>query len=148
MLKITIDPGASGAVACMDNAGILSVEKCHETISERADFIREMVASYGSANIQCIIESVHAMPGNGATSMFSFGENFGAWRGILSALGVSYIEITPQKWQKIVGNLPKDKHDRKVALKEYAQQRYPNIKVTLVNADALAMLSIFDKLWN
>jgi len=35
-----------------------------------------------------------------------------------------------------------------VALKEYAQQRYPNIKVTLVNADALAMLSIFDKLWN
>jgi len=146
MIKMTIDPGAKGALCFLDGDRIGST-KCPETITERASLIVDLVSLHGSANIRCIIECVHAMPGNGATGMFHFGENYGAWRGILSALGVSYIEVPPQKWQKLIGNLPSEKHDRKVALKEFSQQRYPNIKVTLDNADALAMLTVFDKLW-
>lgn len=146
MYRIAIDPGKSGALAWIDNKGIYHSSDCPDTISEMADLAIK-VFTESNGHVEAIIESVHAMPGQGVTSMFSFGENFGAWQGIISSLGVPTIEVTPQRWQKIIGNLPKEKNERKKALKDYAQKRVPYIKATLKNADAIAMLTIFGQLW-
>lgn len=47
-----------------------------------------------------VVEHVNAMPGQGVTSCFSFGENFGWLQGVLDTLGVSYELVRPQKWKK------------------------------------------------
>ena len=48
----------------------------------------------------CCLEHVSAMPGQGVTSMFTFGQNFGWIQGILQAFGISYELVRPQKWKK------------------------------------------------
>lgn len=48
----------------------------------------------------CVLERVHAMPGNGVTSMFNFGMAYGMVRGILGALSIPYVLVTPQMWKK------------------------------------------------
>lgn len=49
---------------------------------------------------RCCLERVGAMPGQGVTSMFKFGENFGFIQGLLTAYGIPYELVTPQKWKK------------------------------------------------
>jgi crossover junction endodeoxyribonuclease RuvC len=49
-----------------------------------------------------VIEQVHAMPGQGVTSMFSMGEGYGLWKGIVSACGLAWGTVTPQAWKKVV----------------------------------------------
>ncbi len=65
--------------------------------------------------------------------------NAGEWRGLLTALGISFKEVTPQIWQKHFGVFPKEKRARKNALKQKAQQLYPNLDITLKTADALLL---------
>ena len=84
------------------------------------------------------------MPHDGSAAAFAFGENVGEIRGVLAALGIPYRYVTPQQWQKKVGALPKDKKERKNALKSFAQERYPHLKVTLKTSDALALLAVED----
>ena len=53
------------------------------------------------------VESVHAMPGQGVSSMFSFGRGFGVILGVLAALDIPYTLVSPQAWQKaVLGGLP------------------------------------------
>ena len=141
LLKITIDPGKSGAIAFSYNDKVT----CYYYPENTHDLVRIFKENITSNNM-AILEKVHAMPGQGVTSMFSFGENYGIYLGILSALSIPFILVSPQKWQKIIGNMPKDKQERKNYIKQYVSSLYPHIKVTLKNADALAMISIFDKL--
>lgn len=63
--------------------------------------------------------------------------NAGEWRGLLTALHIPFKEVTPQVWQKYFGVFPKEKRARKNALKQKAQQLYPDLDVTLQTADAL-----------
>lgn len=51
----------------------------------------------------CCLERVGAMPGQGVTSMFSFGENYGFIRGLLAASRIPYERVTPQKWKREFG---------------------------------------------
>jgi crossover junction endodeoxyribonuclease RuvC len=46
------------------------------------------------------LEEVHAMPGQGVTSMFSMGKGSGLWEGIITALGMPLVRIPPQRWKK------------------------------------------------
>ena len=55
---------------------------------------------YGGERAVCCLEHVGAMPGQGVTSMFSFGQNFGWIQGALQALSIPYELIRPQKWKK------------------------------------------------
>lgn len=95
---IGIDPGASGAIAIFNNhAEIIlladwpgnAVAAAH-TISDRVFLIQAQAA----------IESVHAMPKQGVTSMFKFGQNFGVWLGIMAALEIPTLLPRPLDWQK------------------------------------------------
>lgn len=95
-LYIGIDPGKSGALAILDG----------ETVSvypfDEDAYIRELkIASLQSC--VCCLERVGAMPGQGVTSMFSFGANFGFIQGVLRAFHIPFELVTPQKWKKEFG---------------------------------------------
>lgn len=69
------------------------------------------------------IELIHAMPGNGAVSMFTFGENFSAVKACIRTLGIPLYQVKPKDWQKhILGFTTSDK---KVA-QDYCQKFFPN----------------------
>ena len=85
------------------------------------------------------LEKVHAMPGQGVTSMFTFGRNLGFLRGLLVGYGLPFEDVPPQTWQKGVGvggSYPTKAH-RKRAHKQLAEQLFPRTKITLADADAL-----------
>lgn len=136
-----IDPGASGAIALLSeyNRSIVAF-KLSNTEDEISDFLR----SYRSQIYFCLMEQVHAFPARdkddptkitqGITSTFTFGQNYGFLRGILSALKIPRETITPRKWQKALGCLT---GGNKNVTKVRAQELYPDFRVTLWNADAI-----------
>lgn len=140
-VQIAIDPGKNGGIAIRKPKGEVKAFSMPDTVHDLAELMhREADVVFGCTLV--VLERVHAMPTDGGSSAFSFGENFGGIQGVLAALNIPYKFVTPQQWQKKVGVLPKEKADRKRALKAFAQQRFPQIKVTLKTADALAMLAV------
>lgn len=102
MICIGIDPGAKGALAVIgEDAGVYLVP------FDRARF-RDVLEEAGrQTGVRCCLERVGAMPGQGVTSMFRFGENFGYIQGLLEAFGIPYELVTPQKWKRefqVTGN--------------------------------------------
>ena len=132
---IGIDPGKSGGIAIIYNDGYY-VKKCPNTVLEMAN---ELIPLSDVPDIQkyAIIEQVHSMPGQGVKSVFTFGQGYGQWLGILATLKIPYIQVTPHKWIKHYGSMPKPKKDRKNHLKHLAQQRFPDVKITLATSDAI-----------
>ena len=133
---IGIDPGKSGGIGVIYNDKYY-VRPCPNTISEMADeliLIKEMAPDIP---MYAAIELVHSMPKQGVKSVWTFGKNYGQWLGILATLKIPYIEVTPHKWMKYFGTPKTSKKERKNHLKHLAQQRYPEIKITLKVADAM-----------
>ena len=143
MIYAGIDPGLGGAVAVNVNlAPIKFYDTPTITLKKRDYDIQEMVSilvkirNTGQAHIG--IEAVHAMPGQGVTSMFSFGRGLGLWEGIVAALGIPYTMVTPQAWKKLLlDGMPKEKDASVVR----AKQLFPTADITLKKhhgrADAL-----------
>ena len=107
MIYIGIDPGVSGGVALItDNSEkfnkLLGLNKCPGTVSD----MPELLNFNKTIKMTAVIEKVHSMPQQGVASTFKFGMNYGQWLGILAALQIPYIEVTPQKWMKHFGGLP------------------------------------------
>ena len=95
MNYIGIDPGKSGALAVITDENVLVFP------FDRQSYVNILGAlSNGS---KCCLERVGAMPGQGVTSMFSFGENFGFIQGVLESNGIPYELVTPKKWKKEFG---------------------------------------------
>lgn len=99
MIYIGIDPGKDGALAQIDHDGVASIVTWDP---------EGYAGALGGAWLQggnCIVclEHVGAMPGQGVTSMFSFGENFGFIKGLLVANELPYELVRPQKWKKEFG---------------------------------------------
>ena len=92
MTYIGIDPGAKGGLAVIRDGGITVAPY------EKSRYI-EILSRVPSDSV-CCLEHVHAMPGQGVTSMFNFGQNFGWVQGVLEAMGISYELVQPQKWKK------------------------------------------------
>ena len=137
-----IDPGKNGGIAFINSSGNLRAYKCPESASEMASMVELGVLNMYMP-VNCYIEKVWAMPGQGVTSMFSFGQNYGRWEGILGVNEIDPIYITPKKWQTIY-ELPKlEKKERKNLLKAKAQKLLDdkillgNVKVTLYISDAI-----------
>lgn len=96
MIYIGIDPGVSGALAVISEgreAKVMTWEPNAYIAAFRA------ISASTECSIACL-EKVSAMPKQGVTSMFNFGENFGYIRGLLEANGIPYELVTPKKWQK------------------------------------------------
>lgn len=144
-LIIAVDPGASGGVAFYGKE--LRVIPMPED-AELRDLIQASVEGYTSKNVVCYLEQVGGFINVGGQNvgmgpaMFNFGDGFGYVRGLVDAFRIRRVMVRPQVWQKgIPGIVPKMKSaDRKRALKEYAARLFPDEKVTLKTADALALL--------
>lgn len=126
---IGIDPGASGAIsALITKDGTIHSHQTVEFKTAGLDGYIDSLWALKLLNIQkVIVEQVHAMPGQGVTSMFTFGKNFGEILGALKALGIGYELVPPQKWQKELGVIKPtaSKADRKKAISERVIAIYP-----------------------
>lgn len=94
-LFLGIDPGLSGAWAIIDTYEQIKYAGLFTGITILTEITYDKIAC-------ACIEQVHAMPGQGVTSMFTFGTNYGMWLGALEALHIPYILCTPQRWQKTI----------------------------------------------
>lgn len=97
MIYLGIDPGKHGALAIIGTKG--DDEKAHVIPFEKSAYL-EVFDELQGAITKCCIEHVSAMPGQGVTSMFHFGENFGWLQGVLDSFDVPYELVRPQKWKK------------------------------------------------
>ena len=111
MLIIGIDPGISGSICFFEDGKILDVIEM-PTMTEGKKNKRQVngaqiyneifkrVKKNDEKNIRVIIEQVSAMPGQGVTSMFNFGQSFGILKGICSAMRLPMYFVRPTKWKK------------------------------------------------
>jgi crossover junction endodeoxyribonuclease RuvC len=115
MAYIGIDPGKKGG-ACLIAPDTIEFVMWGDGDEDRIlDTLREWKLEH-KVDLACI-EKVGAMPGQGVTSMFNFGDNNGWWRGALKGLGIGVLRITPQKWQKaMLDDRPGDSKQRSVGL--------------------------------
>ena len=96
MYYLGIDPGVSGAWVILHDTEVF----CFGKFSKHGFLNAIHTLSHAHENTKCCIEKVHAMPKQGVTSIFTFGENFGWLKGVLDMAGISYQEIPPQTWKK------------------------------------------------
>ncbi|MFM6304901.1 MAG: hypothetical protein ACKPH7_02335 [Planktothrix sp.] len=123
---IGIDPGLSGAIASISPAGIHFIDCPIIKVSGKTKPNPTLMASELRRLITpdsiIIIESVHAMPGQGVSSMFSFGLGYGVWLGIVAALNVPIEFVTPQAWKKYYSLGPDKEASRVKALQLFPSQ--------------------------
>ena len=111
MLIIGIDPGISGSICFFQDGVIKDVVEMPTMIegkknkkqvngSQIFNEISEKIKNTDKKNIKVVIEHVTAMPGQGVTSMFNFGQSFGILKGICSAMQLSVYFVRPAKWKK------------------------------------------------
>ena len=111
MLIIGIDPGISGSICFLDNGKILDViempimtdgkkNKKQVNGSQIFNEISNRIKKIDKKDIKVVIEQVSAMPGQGVTSMFNFGQSFGAIKGVCAALNLPIFFVRPSKWKK------------------------------------------------
>ena len=100
---VGIDPGKDGAMAVITPYGQ------HFMVFNEAGY-RDQLATFAmypymkpedAPRAFCVVEHVNAMPGQGVTSCFSFGQNFGFILGLLAAFRIPYELVRPQKWKKV-----------------------------------------------
>ena len=139
-LYIGIDPGSvSGGIAAIMPSGKATAVKMPQTEHDVQDvFLR--ILQMGMP-VFALIEGVHAFPGQGVSSVFKFGRNYGMLRGMLVANKIPFHEVSPMKWQKGTGITKRGKNETKTQhknkLKQKAQNIFPDIKMTLAICDAL-----------
>ena len=111
MLIIGIDPGISGSICFFEDGKILDViemptmtegkkNKRQVNGSQIYNEILKKTVGFNKENIRVVIEQVSAMPGQGVTSMFNFGQSFGMLKGICSAMQLPMYFVRPTKWKK------------------------------------------------
>ena len=120
MLIIGIDPGISGAICFFENGHVKEIinmpvmaegKKNKRQINGPQTYneILKRINNYQKKDITVVIEQVSAMPGQGVTSMFNFGQSFGVIKGICSAMQLSMFFIRPAKWKKYFGLIKTEK---------------------------------------
>ncbi len=121
MLVIGIDPGISGSICFFQDGKIIDVvemptmtegkkKKKQVNGSQIFNEISKRILNKDKKDIKVIIEQVSAMPGQGVTSMFNFGQSFGILKGVCSAMQLPMYFVRPAKWKKYF-NLIKSEKD-------------------------------------
>ena len=109
MRVIGIDPGLSGAIAILEENKVLSLfdmpvmaegkkNKRQLNSAQLVNIIQDNTNE--EDEIAVVVEQVNAMPGQGVTSMFNFGQTFGAIKGVCAALKLPIFFVRPSKWKK------------------------------------------------
>ena len=145
MVKLGIDPGLSGAVVAILPTGeiefhdmpILEVKKKQTLDYAGLAHILRRYASRGECN--AAIELVGSMPGQGVSSMFKFGQTYGAALATLVTLQIPYRTVTPPVWKKVYHLIGCDKDESRARALELfpAAVDYLRLKKHHGRADAL-----------
>ena len=133
MKIIGIDPGLNGAIAILEDNKVLDIldmpvmsegkkNKRQLNSAQLVKYIKDNLDEK-SKEIIVVVEQVNAMPGQGVTSMFNFGQTFGAIKGICAALGLPIFFVRPAKWKKYFGLI----NSSKDASRTKAIEMYPSI---------------------
>ena len=156
MLIIGIDPGISGAICFFKNGEVKEIldipnmadgKKNKRQINGPQIYneISKRIINIPKNEVVVVIEQVSAMPGQGVTSMFNFGQSFGVLKGICSAMQLSMHFVRPAKWKKYF-NLIKTEKD---ASRTKVIEIFPYISSQLSRkkdsnkADAILIASFF-----
>ena len=136
MIIIGVDPGINGAISIIENKKIVEVYDTPTMIEGKknkrqingaqvTNIIKERLNS--KEEVVVVVEHVNAMPGQGVTSMFNFGQSFGVIKGICAALSLPIYFVRPAKWKKHF-NLIKTNKD---ASRTKVIEAYPEISSKL-----------------
>ena len=157
MLIIGIDPGVSGSICFFKDGKILDViemptmnegkkikkqvngAQIYNEITKRIDDKSDL------NNIRVVIEHVTAMPGQGVTSMFNFGQSFGILKGICSAMQIPMFFVRPAKWKKYFNLINSEKdasRTRAIEIFPYFSSRLSKKKDSN-KADAILIASFY-----
>tara|TARA_A100001011_G_scaffold335521_1_gene364503 strand:- start:175 stop:663 length:489 start_codon:yes stop_codon:yes gene_type:complete len=132
MRIIGIDPGLNGAIAILDGIKIKDIfdipvmtegkkNKRQLNSAQLVKLLKDNIVD--DENTIMVVEQVNAMPGQGVTSMFNFGQTFGAIKGICAALGLPIFFVRPAKWKKHFELI----NSSKDASRTKAIEMYPNM---------------------
>ena len=161
MLIIGIDPGISGSICFLEDGIIKDVlemptmtegkkNKKQVNGSQIFNEISFRIKTHEKKNIKVVIEQVSAMPGQGVTSMFNFGQSFGILKGICSAMQLPIYFVRPAKWKKYFGLIKTEKDASRTKVIEI----FPYISSELSKkkdsnkADAVLIASFFHNTYN
>ena len=109
MMVIGIDPGLTGAIAvlkdkkvlCLFDMPVMAEGKKNKRQLNSAQLVNIIKKNIDKDDeISMVVEQVNAMPGQGVTSMFNFGQTFGAIKGVCAALDLPIFLVRPSKWKK------------------------------------------------
>ena len=157
MYIIGFDPGISGAISFFEDGKILDVidmpsmadgkkNKKQVNGSQIYNEINLKIKNIDKKKIVVVIEQVSAMPGQGVTSMFNFGQSFGVIKGICSAMQLPMYFVRPAKWKKYFNLIKTEKE----ASRTKAIEIFPQISFKLSKkkdnnkADAILIASFFN----
>ena len=156
MLIIGIDPGISGSICFLEDGIIKDVlemptmtegkkNKKQVNGSQIYNEISLRVKTYEKKNIKVVIEQVSAMPGQGVTSMFNFGQSFGILKGICSAMQLPIYFVRPAKWKKYFNLINSEKDASRTRAIEIFPYFSSNLskKKDSNKADAILLASYF-----
>ena len=156
MLVIGIDPGISGSICFFQDGEIKDVVEMPTMIegkknkkqvngSQIFNEISEKIKNIDKKNIKVVIEHVTAMPGQGVTSMFNFGQSFGILKGICSAMQLSVYFVRPAKWKKYFNLINSEKDASRTRAIEIFPYYSSNLsrKKDSNKADAILIASFF-----
>ena len=156
MIIIGIDPGISGSICFFEDGKVTDIVEMPNMADGKknkrqvngAQIYNEIfsrIKNFNKEDIKVVIEQVSAMPGQGVTSMFNFGQSFGVLKGICSAMQLSTYFIRPAKWKKYFNLINSEKD----ASRTKAIQIFPYISSELSKkkdankADAILLASFF-----
>ncbi len=158
MLIIGIDPGMSGSICFLDDGIIKDVlemptmtegkkNKKQVNGSQIYNEISFRIKTYEKKNIKVVIEQVSAMPGQGVTSMFNFGQSFGILKGICSAMQLPIYFVRPAKWKKYFNLINSEKDASRTRAIEIFPYFSSNLskKKDSNKADAILIASYFNE---
>ncbi len=148
MRVIGIDPGLSGAIAVLDGKKVLGLfdmpvmsegkkNKRQLNSAQLVNIIKEFMNN--KEDIAVIVEQVNAMPGQGVTSMFNFGQTFGAIKGVCAALKLPIFFVRPSKWKKYFELI----NSSKDASRTKAIEMYPSLSGQLSKKKMSINLMLF-----
>ncbi len=157
MLIIGIDPGISGAICFFEDGEIKDLiempsmtegkkNKRQVNGSQMYNEIESRIKNHQKKNIFVVVEQVSAMPGQGVTSMFNFGQSFGVIKGICSAMQLPIHFVRPSKWKKYFNLINTEKDASRTRAIEIFPYISPQLskKKDSNKADAILIASFFN----
>ena len=156
MLIIGIDPGIKGAICILKDGVVIDVfdmpvmpvgkkNKSQVNGSQIYNEILKVIENKDKQDVKVVIEQVSAMPGQGVTSMFNFGQSYGVLKGIFSAMQIPMDFVSPVKWKKYFNLINTQKDSSRTKAIEF----FPYISAKLSRkkdankADAILIASFY-----